>query len=77
MSIIIKGMDMPQDCWECPMFSTWEEVGIFSCILGVKINDIDTRSTNCPLIEIDDELYEKAVNAYVLQQVRCGNVDNH
>ena len=52
MSIIIKGMDMPKDCWECQMFGTWEEVGKFSCFLGAKVKDIDIRAIDCPLVEI-------------------------
>ena len=52
--IAISNMEMPKDCWECPMF-TWEEVGEFSCFLGAKVKDIDPfeeRLSDCPLIEI-------------------------
>ena len=73
MSIIIKGMDMPQNCGECK-FESAQYVNNYCrrvfCSLGADYE-------HCPLIEIDDELYEKAVNAYVLQQVRYRNVDNH
>lgn len=52
--IAIPNMEMPKDCWECPMF-TWDEVGEFNCFLGAKVKDIDPfeeRLGDCPLIEI-------------------------
>lgn len=68
MSILIKGIDMPKSCKEC----------MNNCInIVVDCYPDEDEEKCCPLIEIDDELYEKAVNAYVLQQVRYGNVNNH
>ena len=64
MSILIKGMKMPKTCDDC-------------IVPLSKCDFLQKRTDDCPLIEIDDELYEKAVNAYVLQQVRYGNVNNH
>ena len=87
MSVIIKGMDMPTNCGDC----YFEQIGaeedeygdtcisycLFTeCRIALSNRD-DKILPSCPLVEIDDELYEKAVNAYVLQQVRCRNVDNH
>lgn len=52
MSVLIKGLDIPKDCWECQFFGTWEDVGKFSCFLGAKVKDIDIRAIDCPLIGI-------------------------
>ena len=54
MSVLIKGMDMPESCCECPC-----EYDSFRCnVTGTKfwdIEDFDTltqRLPNCPLVEI-------------------------
>ena len=59
MSILIKGTEKPKSCWECFNYDCdhWGEHGY-------------DNSTDCPLIEIDDELFKKAESAYVLQQIR-------
>ena len=85
MSILIKGVDMPKDCFNCPFKVSNGIISgkriEFECVANgyATLDDYqyDDKPSNCPLIEIDDELYEKAVNAYVLQQVRYRNVDNH
>lgn len=78
MSIIIKGMDMPQSCRRCKFCVDMNNYPFSACFLTDEEIPFETdRLEDCPLIEIDDELYEKAVNAYVVQQVRCRNVDNH
>lgn len=82
MSILIKGMAMPKTCKECPLSVvgynevTGDEKRL-CLVIPTHFEKTVEKYPDCPLIEIDDELYEKAVNAYVLQQVRCGNVDNH
>lgn len=82
MSIIIKGMKMPNNCADCPLSVigynevSGEQTRI--CFVIPKHFPLTIhRLQDCPLVEIDDGLYEKAVNAYVLQQVRYGNVNNH
>ena len=81
MSILIKGKAKPDFCYHCwfcrqnhfpARFDTFYE-----CILMEQEISGGFIPSDCPLVEIDDELYEKAVNAYVLQQVRYRNVDNH
>ena len=53
MSILIKGMEMPQDCWHCEFFKTTAEGG-FSCNRNHKQYDWDLegRPSDCPLIEV-------------------------
>lgn len=41
------------------------------CIVPLsKCDFLQRRADDCPLIEIDDELFKKAESAYVLQQIR-------
>ena len=58
--LAIPNMDKPKDCWECFNYNCghWGTHGY------------DFAETDCPLIEIDDELFKKAESAYVLQQIR-------
>ena len=56
MLLIIKGLDMPQNCWECPCYNQ----ELFMCqVTGIEDYDDDgtQRREDCPLIEIpkDDE----------------------
>lgn len=39
MSILIKGMEMPKDCWQCPFEK---------CVLRVLVD----RHPDCPLVEV-------------------------
>ena len=49
MSIIIPGMEMPKNCWECPCFVS---DGWF-CNLDDECRDVyDGRPDWCPLIEL-------------------------
>lgn len=71
MSIIIKGMNMPKSCGECRFNN-----GIMCYALPDYMDDIirewKEKKSDCPLIEIDDDLLKKAESAYVLQEVRRG-----
>ena len=58
MSIIIKGMDMPKNCFQCSFND-----GIYCCLIDndteALIPKIPTdRLKDCPLIEINDIHYE-------------------
>lgn len=64
MSILIKDLDMPKSCYSCILD---EHI----CELWRAVGDIlHKRHHDCPLVEIDDELFQKAENAYVFQQIR-------
>lgn len=61
MSILIKGMEMPKDCWQCPFEK---------CVLRVLVD----RHPDCPLVEvpashgrlIDAEKLERDIEEYHL-----------
>lgn len=73
MSILIKGMEMPKNCGECPfIFSSW---GIeYYCHLAESSTSAEyvgqEKMTNCPLIELPphgrlgdlDKLWDRMYN---------------
>lgn len=63
MGIYIPNIDMPKSCRECPF-----DDGNWICKPLQKSEEF-----KCPLIKIDDELFQKMENAYVLQEVRYGH----
>ena len=60
MSVVIKGMEMPKDCCECPL-SAWHYESFRSngkyvvansiCVLTVKTITSTKRNRFCPLVE--------------------------
>lgn len=63
MSVLIKGMKMPQNCRTCPCFQyEWFDDNIdgYCNALKTKIMDRSKRYLNCPLAEIsfDEEQIE-------------------
>jgi len=61
MSIIVNGMDMPNNCFCCPLFIGGHYYGDLSCCQGNhKVFPDDkiyrqTRRKDCPLVEIPTE----------------------
>ena len=51
MSVLIKGLAMPDCCWNCPCLDG--EYGECN-ISGEKIKIADGRLTDCPLIKLPD-----------------------
>lgn len=49
MSVIVKGMKMPKNCFYCAMSS----FGV--CNIAVRIWDISTRPDWCPLVELPEK----------------------
>lgn len=47
MSVLIKGMEMPQDCIECMRIELWN---VFEC----DVSDVEEgqRLLSCPLVEV-------------------------
>ena len=56
MSILIKGLDMPKNCYECPFGKEKRlDVGIICTLLDGITFDTTSRPTSmCPLIELPD-----------------------
>ena len=64
-----------KECKDCHFFMPFYMDGeIFRvgsvCTLTEDTKSIEANHDDCPLIEIDDELFKKAESAYVLQQIR-------
>lgn len=51
MSVLVKDMDMPKSCRDCP-FPTEEMWGAYKCQYVHKWGDDENRADDCPLIEI-------------------------
>lgn len=64
MSVLIKGMDMPPWCYECPLAIPPEDDDdpLWTCgANGMKVHQASTeecRPFNCPLVEVDDSEVE-------------------
>ena len=50
MSVIVKGMEMPEDCFSCRL----KEEG-FCNLTDEVANDIYKRNDDCPLIELPEK----------------------
>ena len=51
MSVIIKGMKIPKNCWECCLTSENEDFDRCCLFTGIICLSIG-RQNNCPLVEI-------------------------
>lgn len=51
MSVIVKGMEMPKNCWECSLSDIDDDYGRCCLYSGIACLTIG-RQDNCPLIEI-------------------------
>ena len=54
--ILIRGMEMPRNCWECKFSSEYDVVGgtALGCLITMKTKERDDKPTPdwCPLIEL-------------------------
>lgn len=48
--IAIKDMEMPKECYVCPLLD--DEYGVCKIIGETKVDMTEERSKNCPLVEI-------------------------
>lgn len=62
MSVIVKGMDIPTECRECPLREYRHGIGTTWCVptktlLAENFMPIvfDGRHPDCPLVEVEDE----------------------
>lgn len=54
MGVLIKGMDMPNNCMNCDL-SNYGEDGNLYCDLWGMVDDMpDKRDGDCPLIEVPE-----------------------
>lgn len=55
MSVLIKGMEMPENCFECPLNTDYVMCGYYEmCDKTAKTleSDYDRRPDACPLVEV-------------------------
>ena len=83
MSVLIKGMKIPDSCKQCDMFHLIEDVNVFRCGTNNKFYEADfdyynIRHPDCPIVEVPtphgrlidaDELLESFREA--LNEDRC------
>ena len=62
MSVIVKGMKMPEDCRECPFEDYHSDIGQTVCMAslrvlatGFKTISFDGRHCSCPLVALPDK----------------------
>lgn len=60
MSVIVKGMEMPEDCFSC-----WLKEEGFCNLTNEVANDIYKRNDDCPLIELPKK-YGRLIDADAL-----------
>lgn len=51
MSVIVKGMEMPKNCWECSLSDVDDDYGRCCLFSGIACLNIG-RQDNCPLVEV-------------------------
>lgn len=55
MSILIKGMEMPTTCGNCPIHKLWAEDDEAQCMIKRELwTKYSKRNPDCPLIEVPD-----------------------
>lgn len=58
MSVLIKGMKMPKDCWECVLCNTVKddeddyEINMYCHATGESLENLDVRGDRCPLVPV-------------------------
>ena len=74
MSILIKGMEMPQNCLLCPLYASCDYRPTWRTITG---SSFDKRPAECPLIEIPTP-HGRLIDADALSEIagkRCGVIN--
>ena len=62
MSVLVKGMKMPENCRECPFENYYSDTGKTVCMaslrvlaIGFGIISFDGRHSSCPLVALPDK----------------------
>lgn len=63
MSVLIKGMKMPEDCFSCPL----KEEG-FCNITNAYAGEINERNSDCPLVELPEH-HGRLIDADELKKI--------
>lgn len=74
MSVLIKGLEMPKHCWQCPFHDDVDD-----CILlnqsGMKVWGETKRLDDCPLIEVPK--HGRLIDADALNYSHTDLAGNH
>ena len=76
--MIVKGMEMPKNCGECPfIFTSW---GIeYYCHLAESSTSAEyvgrEKMTNCPLIELPP--HGRLIDVSTVEEIRFHDADGH
>lgn len=61
MSVLVKGMEMPENCRECPFENYYSDTGKTVCMaslrvlaIGFGVISFDGRHSSCPLVALPD-----------------------
>lgn len=85
MSILIKGIEMPKVCADCPFrgvryesgYYQYEKCKVLDKIFNecrLDINPYEEKLDDCPLIEVDNELMSKFAEVYLEREAEDGNI---
>jgi hypothetical protein len=69
--VLIKGMDMPKGCGECPLFDD-ECFSLYKCCRASSWGSDTARASDCPLVEIPTphgDLIDRDVYITMLEQM--------
>jgi len=62
MSVVVKGVDIPESCRECPFENYYSDTGKTVCMaslrvlaIGFGIISFDGRHSSCPLVALPDK----------------------
>lgn len=62
MSVVVKGMEIPESCRECPFENYYSDTGKTVCMaslrvlaIGFGIISFDGRHSSCPIVALPDK----------------------
>ena len=73
MSVVIKGMQMPNDCKECQLKEYVESTGVYRCIFSKTLVYGFGRKYDCPLVDLKSRIQEIINNIQVALNTEEGN----
>lgn len=83
MSVIVKGMEIPESCRECPFENYYSDTGKTVCMaslrvlaIGFGIISFDGRHSSCPIVALPDK-HGRLVDAdATIKEIKARNPDD-
>ena len=72
--LLIKGMEMPECCYGCPLVYDMGE-GNYACPFSYGYAPIDGRRDDCPLVEVELQGYDNYWESEIWTEVKHGLAD--